>query len=221
MSLIVQSSTSEHKHSITLPQQEMNTLPLMEDFYTIQGEGFYQGIAAYFIRLGGCDVGCVWCDVKESWDATQHPGVSVEEMVKRAKESGCEIVVITGGEPAMYDLTILTAALKNAGLRTHIETSGAYPLTGTWDWVCFSPKKFKAPVPSIYELAHELKVVIYTKSDFAWAEEFADKVTSTCKGYLQPEWSREKEMLPLMIDYVKQHPNWRISLQVHKYMNIP
>lgn len=221
MSSIVQSSTSEHKHGITLPQQEMNTLPLMEAFYTIQGEGFYQGNAAYFIRLGGCDVGCVWCDVKESWDATQHPGVSVEEMVKRAKESGCEIVVITGGEPAMYDLTTLTAALKNAGLRTHIETSGAYPLTGTWDWICFSPKKFKAPVPSIYGLADELKVVIYTKSDFAWAEDYAGKVTSTCKVYLQPEWSREKEMLPLMIDYVKQHPNWRISLQVHKYMNIP
>jgi 7-carboxy-7-deazaguanine synthase len=221
MSLIVQSSASERQHSITLPQQEMNTLPLMEDFYTIQGEGFYQGNAAYFIRLGGCDVGCVWCDVKESWDATQHPGVSVEEMVKRAKESGCEIVVITGGEPAMYDLTTLTAALKSAGLRTHIETSGAYPLTGTWDWVCFSPKKFKAPVSSIYEQADELKVVIYNTSDFAWAEDFAGKVKPSCKAYLQPEWSREKEMLPLMIDYVKQHPNWRISLQVHKYMNIP
>jgi len=221
MSLIVQSSASERQHSITLPKQAMNTLPLMEDFYTIQGEGFYQGNAAYFIRLGGCDVGCVWCDVKESWDASQHPAVSVEEMVKRAKESGCEIVVITGGEPAMYNLTILTATLKSAGLRTHIETSGAYPLTGTWDWVCFSPKKFKAPVPSIYEQADELKVVIYNKSDFAWAEEFAGKVKSSCKMYLQPEWSREKEMLPLMIDYVKQHPNWRISLQVHKYMNIP
>ncbi len=199
----------------------MNTLPLMEDFYTIQGEGFYQGHAAYFIRLGGCDVGCVWCDVKESWDAAAHPSVTIEEMVNRAKNSGSELVVITGGEPAMYNLTSLTQALINVGLRTHIETSGAYPLTGTWDWVCFSPKKFKAPVASIYPQADELKVIIYNKSDFAWAEEFEQKVKPECKRYLQPEWSREKEMLPQMIAYVKAHPEWRISLQVHKYMNIP
>ncbi len=193
----------------------------MEDFYTIQGEGYFQGHAAYFIRLGGCDVGCVWCDVKESWDAAAHPVVSVNEIVERAKSSGGNIVVITGGEPAMYDLMELTTDLKAEGLRTHIETSGAYPLTGTWDWVCFSPKKFKAPDASIYPQCHELKVIIYNKSDFSWAEEFAEKVNSSCKLFLQPEWSREKEMLPLIIDYVKQNPKWRISLQVHKYMDIP
>jgi len=204
-----------------LTHTHTNTLPLMEDFYTIQGEGYFQGHAAYFIRLGGCDVGCVWCDVKESWDAAVHPQVSVSEMVDRAKSSGSNIAVITGGEPAMYDLTELTTALKAEGLRTHIETSGAYPLTGTWDWVCFSPKKFKAPDSSVFIQSHELKVIIYNKSDFSWAEEFAEKVNTSCKLFLQPEWSREKEMLPLIIDYVKQNPKWRISLQVHKYMDIP
>src|SRR6187551_1523443 len=196
-------------------------LPLMEDFYTIQGEGFYQGQAAYFIRLGGCDVGCVWCDVKESWDAEAHPKVSVQEMVGRAKASGTEIVVITGGEPAMYDLTLLTSELKKTGLKTNIETSGAYPLTGTWDWVCFSPKKFKAPHSSILNDADELKIIVYNKSDFAWAEEFASQVSPSCQLFLQPEWSKEKEMLPLIIDYVKANQKWQVSLQVHKYMNIP
>lgn len=196
-------------------------MPLMEDFYTIQGEGAFQGCAAYFIRLGGCDVGCVWCDVKESWDASAHPLVAVEEMARRAKSSGAPIVVITGGEPAMYNLEELTRQLKNAGLRTHIETSGAYALTGEWDWVCFSPKKFKKPVPDIFPQANELKVIIYNKHDFAWAEKFVTLVKPECRLFLQPEWSREKHMLPLMIDYVKQHPKWRISLQIHKYMNIP
>jgi len=193
----------------------------MEDFYTIQGEGYYQGHAAYFIRLGGCDVGCVWCDVKESWDADAHPKVSVQEMVSRAKTSGTEIVVITGGEPAMYDLTLLTNELKKAGLKTNIETSGAYPLTGTWDWVCFSPKKFKTPDTSIYPLANELKVIVYNKSDFKWAEDFAKEVKQDCELFLQPEWSKEKEMLPLIIEYVKTNPQWKVSLQIHKYMNIP
>lgn len=206
-------STSTHQHS--------NTLPLMEDFYTIQGEGYYQGHAAYFIRLGGCDVGCVWCDVKESWDAEAHPKVPVSEMVSRAKASGTEIVVITGGEPAMYDLTLLTNELKKAGLKTNIETSGAYPLTGTWDWVCFSPKKFKAPDPSVYQFADELKVIVYNKSDFQWAEDFAKAVKPGCELFLQPEWSKEKEMLPLIIEYVKANPQWKVSLQIHKYMNIP
>ena len=198
-----------------------DTLPLMEDFYTIQGEGYYQGHAAYFIRLGGCDVGCVWCDVKESWDADAHPKVSIKEMVRRAKESGTELVVITGGEPAMYNLSILTEELKKAGLRTNIETSGAYPLTGNWDWVCFSPKKFKTPDESIFPLADELKVIVYNKSDFKWAEEFAEKVKPSCELFLQPEWSKEKEMLPLIIEYVKANPQWKVSLQIHKYMNIP
>jgi 7-carboxy-7-deazaguanine synthase len=204
------------------PKSEIaDQLPLMEDFYTIQGEGFYQGHAAYFIRLGGCDVGCVWCDVKESWDATAHPLISVDEMVSRAKLSGTTLVVITGGEPAMYNLEVLTNSLQAADLQTNIETSGVYPLTGTWNWICFSPKKFKAPDPSIYSQAHELKVIVYHKSDFAWAEEFAGKVNASCKLYLQPEWSKEKEMLPLIIEYVKANPKWEVSLQIHKYMNIP
>lgn len=204
----------KEKHQVT-------TLPLMEDFYTIQGEGFYQGSAAYFIRLGGCDVGCVWCDVKESWDVNAHPSVSVDIMMERAKTSGTEIVVITGGEPAMHDLTALTQTLKANGMRTHIETSGVYPLTGQWDWVCFSPKKFKEPHPSVFVQADELKVIVYNKSDFAWAEEFAAVVRPDCQLYLQPEWSKEKEMLPFIIDYVKANPQWQVSLQVHKYMNIP
>jgi 7-carboxy-7-deazaguanine synthase len=196
-------------------------LPLMESFYTIQGEGFYQGHAAYFIRLGGCEVGCVWCDVKESWDASAHPLVEVAEMSRMAKASGTSIVVITGGEPAMYDLTTLTQYLRAEGLKTNIETSGVYELTGTWDWVCFSPKKFKAPHASVYKSADELKVVIYNKTDFEWAEEHAAKVSPGCELFLQPEWSREKEMLPLIIEYVKQFPKWKVSLQIHKYMNIP
>lgn len=196
-------------------------LPLMEDFYTIQGEGFYQGRAAYFIRLAGCDVGCVWCDVKESWPAEAHPKVDVKEMAARAQKSGAVLVVVTGGEPSMYELSGLTYEIKTAGLRTHVETSGAYPLTGTWDWVCLSPKKFKIPHESVYQKADELKVIVFNKSDFDWAEKEAAKVSSSCRLYLQPEWSKEKEMLPLMIDYVKSHPRWTMSLQVHKYMNIP
>lgn len=196
-------------------------LPLMEDFYTIQGEGFYQGSAAYFIRLGGCDVGCVWCDVKESWDASAHPLVSVDEMTRKAKASGAQIVVVTGGEPVMYDLTALTDVLKAAGLRTHLETSGAYPITGTWDWICFSPKKFKAPDDSVLKKVDELKIIVYNKSDFAWGEEFASGVNDKCHLFLQPEWSKEKEVLPLIIEYVKSNPKWQVSLQVHKYMNIP
>jgi len=196
-------------------------LPLMEDFYTIQGEGFYQGSAAYFIRLGGCEVRCVWCDVKDSWDVNAHPKVDVREIALKAKSSGSKIAVVTGGEPSMHNLTSLTQELKLAGLRTHIETSGAYPLTGEWDWVCFSPKKFKPPHPSVPEKADELKVVIFHKTDFAWAEDFAKQVGSACELYLQPEWSKEKDILPLIIDYVKNHPQWKISLQVHKYMDIP
>jgi 7-carboxy-7-deazaguanine synthase len=205
----------------TIHETLIQELPLMEDFYTIQGEGYYQGSAAYFLRLGGCDVGCVWCDVKESWDASAHPLVTVQEMASRVKESGSPIAVITGGEPVMYNLTALTASIKSEGIRTHIETSGVYPLTGTWDWVCFSPKKFKNPDPSIFEKADELKVIIYNKSDFGWAEDFGSKVRSSCQLYLQPEWSKEKEIVPLIIDYVKANPQWQISLQVHKYMNIP
>lgn len=193
----------------------------MEDFYTIQGEGFYQGSAAYFIRLGGCEVRCVWCDVKDSWDANAHPKVIIKEIVEKAKASGSKIVVVTGGEPTMHNLAALTDELKHAGLRTHIETSGAYPITGDWDWVCFSPKKFKPPHVSVPEMADELKVVIFHKSDFAWAEDFAKQVKSGCELFLQPEWSKEKDILPLIIEYVKKDPRWKISLQVHKYMDIP
>lgn len=196
-------------------------LPLMEQFYTIQGEGFFQGHAAYFIRLAGCDVGCVWCDVKESWDASQHPRVSLNDIVLQAAKSGAQIAVITGGEPAMYDLTNLTQSLAEAGLRTHIETSGAYPLTGAWNWVCFSPKKFKPPHASIYTQAHELKIIVYNKSDFEWAEDFANRVNTDCELFLQPEWSKANEVLPFIVEYVKKHPRWQISLQTHKYMNVP
>lgn len=166
-------------------------------------------------------MGCVWCDVKESWEADQHPKIEVSEIVSQAKKSGSKIAVVTGGEPALYDLSALTNELQAAGLKTNIETSGAYPLSGTWDWVCLSPKKFKAPHPSVFEKADELKIIIYNKSDFDWAEEHAAQVSSSCQLFLQPEWSREKEMIPLIIEYVKKNPQWKVSLQIHKYMNIP
>ena len=210
--------TQSINHQVT---NSTGVLPVMEDFYTIQGEGFYQGHAAYFIRLGGCDVGCVWCDVKESWDVNAHPKVRIDDLVKKAKSSGGEIVVITGGEPAMHNLDLLTEELQKARLKTNIETSGAYPLTGNWDWVCLSPKKFKAPHPSVFEKADELKIIIYNKSDFDWAEEHAAKVSGTTELFLQPEWSKEKEMIPIIINYVKANPKWKVSLQIHKYMNIP
>jgi len=210
--------TQSINHQVT---NSTSVLPVMEDFYTIQGEGFYQGHAAYFIRLGGCDVGCVWCDVKESWDVNAHPKVRIDDLVKKAKSSGGEIVVITGGEPAMHNLDLLTEELQKARLKTNIETSGAYPLTGNWDWVCLSPKKFKAPHSSVFEKADELKIIIYNKSDFDWAEEHAAKVSGTTELFLQPEWSKEKEMIPIIINYVKANPKWKVSLQIHKYMNIP
>ena len=197
------------------------TLPLMEAFYTIQGEGFYQGKAAYFIRLGGCDVGCHWCDVKESWDVEAHPKVEIQQIVEQASQFPGRMAVITGGEPLMHNLDFLCETLHTFGFQTNIETSGAYPLSGKWDWICFSPKKFKAPNPGIYAEAHELKVIIYNKSDFAWAEEFAAQMNPTCKLFLQPEWSRSKEMLPLIVEYIKENPKWEVSLQIHKYMNIP
>lgn len=196
-------------------------LPLMEEFYTIQGEGAYMGYPAYFIRLGGCDVGCVWCDVKDSWDADAHPKVSIDTMADNAQASGAKIAVITGGEPLMHNLTELTKAIKAKGLRTHIETSGAHPVSGDWDWICFSPKKFKAPLEDIYPVADELKVVVFNKSDFAWAEKFAELVSEKCRLLLQPEWDKQNEMLPLIIDYVKDNPKWQISLQTHKFMQIP
>jgi organic radical activating enzyme len=196
-------------------------LPVMEAFYTIQGEGYHTGRAAYFIRLGGCDVGCVWCDVKESWDAGLHPEQSVEEIVSAAKQHTARLAVITGGEPLMYDLGPLTQALQQAGFQTNMETSGAYPMSGVWDWVCFSPKKFKEAHPSIFPLANELKVIIFNKSDFAFAEKYAALVNEDCQLLLQPEWDKQDKMLPLIIDYVKDHPKWGISLQTHKWMGVP
>jgi len=193
----------------------------MEDFLTLQGEGYHQGSAAYFLRLGGCDVGCVWCDVKESWPAEAHPKVAVTEMADRARQSGAPLAVVTGGEPTMYDLQELTDALHQRGLRIHLETSGVNPITGSWDWVCLSPKKFKKPDPTSYEKADELKVIVYHASDLAWAEQEASRVKPACRLYLQPEWSKEKEMVPRIVEYIKKHPQWRISLQVHKYLNIP
>jgi organic radical activating enzyme len=196
-------------------------LPVMEQFYTLQGEGFYQGHAAYFIRLGGCDVGCVWCDVKDSWDARKHPLFASEELVREVKNTKAGIVVITGGEPLMHDLDELTRQLQQAGLKTHIETSGAHGLSGHWDWICLSPKKFKAPMPGILPVAQELKIIIYNKSDFNWAEKYAALVSGSCKLYLQPEWDQAAAMTPLIIDYIKSHPQWELSLQIHKYINVP
>ncbi|MER0438710.1 7-carboxy-7-deazaguanine synthase QueE [Emticicia sp. W12TSBA100-4] len=198
-----------------------NKLPVMEAFYTLQGEGFHTGRAAYFIRLGGCDVGCVWCDVKESWDASIHPQFTVGQIVDEAKQFKGRLAVITGGEPLMYDLGELTKALKEAGFQTNIETSGAHPMSGHWDWVCFSPKKFKEAHPSIFEQANELKVIVYNKSDFKFAEKYAKLVNKDCQLLLQPEWSKKDTMQPLIVDYIKENPEWRISLQTHKYLEIP
>ena len=197
------------------------TLPVMEHFYTIQGEGYHQGKAAYFIRLGGCDVGCVWCDVKESWDAESHPRVDISDLRGFVKETPSEIVVITGGEPLLHNLDELTAELHRAGLKTNIETSGSSPLSGSWDWICLSPKKFKKPLPEVLAVAHELKVVVFNRSDFDWAEKHAAMVSPSCKLYLQPEWSRASEMVPLIVDHIKANPRWELSLQLHKYIQVP
>lgn len=196
-------------------------LPVMEHFYTLQGEGAFTGHAAYFIRLGGCDVGCTWCDVKESWDINAHPKMSVDILSNIVKESGTKIAVITGGEPTMHDLAELTQSIKNQGVRTHIETSGTNPISGDWDWICFSPKRFKKPLEAYYEISDELKVVISHKNDLRWAKEFEDKMTLKCKLYIQPEWDNRQEMTNLCIDFIKENPNWSLSLQTHKYIDIP
>ena len=205
------------KHST----EQAISLPVMEHFYTLQGEGFHQGRAAYFIRLGGCDVGCVWCDVKESWDASKHPLINIPDLILNIRQTAAKLVVITGGEPLMYNLDALTTALQEAGFETNIETSGAHPLSGSWDWICLSPKKFKVPLPGILPLANELKVVIFNKSDFNWAEEYAALVSPTCRLYLQPEWDNAAVMTPFIIEYIKEHPEWELSLQIHKYINVP
>ncbi|MDB5230602.1 MAG: 7-carboxy-7-deazaguanine synthase [Chitinophagaceae bacterium] len=197
------------------------TLPVMEAFYTIQGEGYHQGKAAYFIRLGGCDVGCFWCDVKESWDASAHPQSDIGSIIKKAAEHPARLAVVTGGEPLLHNLNELTKNLHAAGFQTNIETSGSSPLSGEWDWICLSPKKFKAPLDEVIKKANELKVIIYNKSDFDWAEQYATRVSPFCKLYLQPEWDKASEMTPLIIDYIKENPQWELSLQIHKYINVP
>jgi organic radical activating enzyme len=196
-----------------------NALPLMEAFYTIQGEGYHKGAAAYFIRVGGCDVGCHWCDVKESWDAEKHPPTSVDEIVAMAAKH--KTIVVTGGEPLMWPMDPLTTTLKDKGLQTHIETSGSYPLSGDWDWICLSPKKTAMPLEGIYSKADELKIIVYNKHDLKFAMQEAEKVSQDCKLFLQPEWSVRDKVIPLIVDFVMEHPQWKVSLQTHKYMNIP
>jgi organic radical activating enzyme len=192
----------------------------MEAFYTIQGEGHHTGTSSYFIRVGGCDVGCHWCDVKESWNPKTHPPTDIEKIVNDAHKYS-DTIVITGGEPLTWDMGPLTHALKEKGMKIHIETSGAYPLTGTWDWICLSPKKLKLPQPEIYKKADELKVIIFNKHDFKFAEEQAEKLEIDAMLYLQPEWSVREKMMPLIVDYVMKNPKWKVSLQTHKYLRIP
>ena len=196
-------------------------LPLMEAFYTVQGEGYFSGTAAYFLRIGGCDVGCHWCDVKESWNADLHPPTTIADILKGIAEYPVDTVVITGGEPLMWDMSKLTTALKNEGYKVHLETSGAYPYSGDFDWVCLSPKKMQAPLDAIKPLANELKVIVNNKHDFIWAEQQREGLTNDCKLYLQAEWSKREKIIPMIIDFVKENKDWTISLQSHKYMNIP
>lgn len=193
----------------------------MEAFYTIQGEGFHQGRAAYFIRLAGCNVGCFWCDVKESWDVDKHAKIAINDIVEQASKEAGRLAVITGGEPLMHNLDELTFQLQSEGFETNIETSGSFPLSGSWNWICVSPKKFRPPTEEALQQANELKVIIYNKNDFAWAEKHAAEVGTTCKLYLQPEWERSSIMTPFIIDYIKENPRWELSLQIHKYINVP
>lgn len=203
-----------------MKEEKVLQIPVMEMFYSIQGEGNFSGRPAVFVRLGGCDVGCVWCDVKESWDALKHPPTSIEDIVSFVTGHNASFVVITGGEPAMYDLSALTDLLHQHGVEIAIETSGVYPLKGSFDWVCFSPKKFKAPDESIYPLANELKVIVFHPSDLDWAEGHAEKVATDCKLYLQAEWEKREKSTPLIIDYIKKNQKWNISIQTHKYIGV-
>jgi organic radical activating enzyme len=229
---MIEKSTYTNQLSMLVPpnagvNSQLSTLPVMEAFYTLQGEGFHQGKAAYFIRLGGCDVGCFWCDVKESWDASVHQQKTIDDILKEALStvngqlSTENICVITGGEPLLHNLDALTQSLQQKNFKTHIETSGSSLLSGSWNWICLSPKKFKQPLPEIFAVADELKIIIYNKSDFKWAEKNAALVSPKCKLYLQPEWSKSAAITPLIIDYIKANPQWQLSLQIHKYVNIP
>ena len=195
-------------------------VPLMEEFYSIQGEGFHTGRAAYFIRFAGCDVGCTWCDVKESWDINEHPLISIESIIANVVNSGTDFVVITGGEPAMYDLTALVDALHDVNVEIAIETSGAYSIIGDIDWICLSPKKFKMPLEENYILANELKMIAFNKHDLKWAKELEPKVSLACQLYIQPEWDKKSEILPTVIDFIKNNVEWNISLQTHKFLEV-
>jgi len=195
-------------------------LPVLESFYSIQGEGFHSGKPAYFIRLSGCDVKCHWCDVKESWDVSQDQHLHIDDIISRVSKASAELVVITGGEPLMHDLSVLTKALRDEGKKVHIETSGTHPLTGDYDWICFSPKKFKEPLEDFFSISDELKVIIYNRSDFKWAEELSKKVSQKTELIMQPEWSKEELISPLILEYIKSNQKWRISLQTHKYLNV-
>lgn len=196
-------------------------IPVMEQFYTIQGEGTWSGTPAYFIRLGGCDVGCFWCDVKESWDPEAHPKLAIEDLAAAAADSNAHVVVVTGGEPCMHRLDELTEALRSRGLRTHLETSGAHPLTGTWDWITLSPKKFKAAREEFYASADELKVIVYNRHDLEWGEGHRSRLNEGAQCYFQPEWDERDSSVPLILNYIRSNPQWRISLQTHKYIGIP
>ena len=207
--------------NVTIRPAMESTLPIMEKFYTLQGEGYHAGRAAFFIRLGGCDVGCHWCDVKESWDAEAHPKTTISEIVNNALAQSCRFAVITGGEPVMYQLDELCKELIEVGFELAIETSGAYALSGNWHWICLSPKRRVPPKKEYFDVAHELKVIIFNRADFNWAEEHAKKVNKNCKLYLQVEWSKREELTPAVIEYVKKYPQWNISVQTHKYLNIP
>jgi organic radical activating enzyme len=198
----------------------MDRLPVMEEFCTLQGEGVHSGCPAYFIRLAGCDVGCVWCDVKESWNKDEHPEVLVETLVQNVLNSGAIRVIVTGGEPTMHNLDRLTTALRERGIKTHIETSGVHPMTGVWDWITFSPKKFKAPTEEIFQICNEMKVIVFHPSDIQWAIELSKKTNENCHLLLQPEWERQDESMPLIMSHLNQYPHWRLSLQTHKYIGV-
>jgi len=204
-----------------MSEMQSQKYPVMEMFYSLQGEGYHQGKAAFFIRLAGCDVGCVWCDVKDSWDASKHPVLSIQEMVIAALAHPARLAIVTGGEPLLHNLDPLTTALKAAGFQTNIETSGSSPMSGQWDWVCLSPKKFKAPLSENVALAHELKVVVFNNSDFEWAETYAKQTNPDCKLFLQPEWDKQTQITPVVIEYVKANPKWELSAQLHKYIQVP
>lgn len=195
-------------------------VPLMEEFYSIQGEGFHTGRAAYFIRLAGCDVGCTWCDVKESWEVENHPLVDIASIVEKIKQSGTDFVVITGGEPAMYDLSALCDAIHELNIQIAIETSGAHSIIGDIDWICLSPKKFKLPLEENYLMANELKVIAFNNHDFKWAIELEQKVSLACQLYIQPEWDKREEIIPKIVEFVKENTEWNISLQTHKYLDV-